>query len=150
MRAVVQRVTKASVEIQKNLHASIGHGLLIFLGIEDDDGAEDLSYLVSKISQMRIFSDAEGKMNLDVKQAGGDLMVVSQFTLHASTKKGNRPSFIRAARPEKAIPLYESFLQELSRVHGHPVKSGVFGADMQIELVNDGPVTIWMDSKERE
>lgn len=150
MRAVVQRVARASVNINTVAHATIGRGLLILLGIEDDDNKEDVDYLVSKICRMRIFSDEEGKMNLDAQQIGGEFLIISQFTLHASTKKGNRPSFIKAARPEKAIPLYESFLSEMTLQHGSPVKCGVFGADMQVELVNDGPVTIWMDSKQKE
>lgn len=150
MRLVIQRVKQASVRIDGNLHASIGVGLLVLLGIEDDDTADDIAYLTAKLCAMRIFSDAEGKMNLDVQQISGELLVVSQFTLHASTKKGNRPSFIKAARPEKAIPLYELFISEAGKLTGKACKTGVFGADMQVELVNDGPVTIVMDSKNRE
>lgn len=150
MRAVVQRVSQASVSIEGTVHSEIANGFLILLGIETEDTQEDIAYLVSKIAQMRVFSDAEGKMNLDVKQVAGSLLVVSQFTLHASTKKGNRPSFIKAARPEQAIPIYEQFLTELAIQSGVPVKCGVFGADMKVSLINDGPVTIVMDSKNKE
>lgn len=150
MRLVIQRVTRASVTIEGREHASIRQGLLVLLGIEEDDTSEDVNYLATKLSNMRIFSDTEGKMNLDIKQVNGELLVVSQFTLHASTKKGNRPSFIKAARPEKAIPLYEQFISETTLALGKPVKSGVFGADMKVELLNDGPVTILMDSKNKE
>lgn len=150
MRLVIQRVTKASVNIEGEEHASVRQGLLVLLGIEDEDTKEDVNYLVTKLCNMRIFSDAEGKMNLDIKQINGDVLVVSQFTLHAATKKGNRPSFIKAARPEKAIPLYEAFISETALTLGKQVKSGTFGADMKVELVNDGPVTILMDSKTKE
>lgn len=150
MRLVIQRVSEASVTIDGEVHASIGNGLLVLLGIEEADGEEDLSFLVQKLCQMRIFSDAEGKMNLDIQQVGGEVLLISQFTLHASTKKGNRPSLIRAARPEKAIPLYERFLSEVSRTLGKECRSGIFGADMKVRLVNDGPVTIVMDSKNKE
>ena len=150
MRAVLQRVSKASVSIEGAVHNEIANGFLVLLGIEAEDTAEDIDYVCQKISQMRVFSDAEGKMNLDIQQTNGSFLVVSQFTLHASTKKGNRPSFIKAARPEQAIPLYEQFLSSLAQQSSVPVKSGVFGADMQIALVNDGPVTILMDSKNKE
>ncbi len=150
MRAVLQRVSQASVSIAGNVHSEIANGFLILLGIEADDTQEDGEYLVAKASQMRVFSDTEGKMNLDIKQVNGSFLVVSQFTLHASTKKGNRPSFIKAARPEQAIPLYEQFKKDLADQSGVPVKSGVFGADMKISLINDGPVTILMDSKNKE
>ncbi|PBQ33254.1 D-tyrosyl-tRNA(Tyr) deacylase [Sphingobacteriaceae bacterium] len=150
MRLLIQRVAEASVTIEGQIHASIQKGLLILAGIEEADTEEDLLYLVAKAVNMRIFSDADGKMNLDVKQVGGEILVVSQFTLHASTKKGNRPSFIKAARPDQAIPLYESFLSELGLALGKPCKSGVFGADMRIGLVNEGPVTIILDSKNKE
>ena len=150
MRLVIQRVTKASLQINNKIHSSISAGLLVLIGIEEQDGEEDVDYLSTKLCGMRIFSDADGKMNLDIQQIQGELMVVSQFTLHASTKKGNRPSFIRAARPESAIPLYEKFISHCELLLGKPCKSGVFGADMQIELVNDGPVTIILDSKNRE
>lgn len=150
MRLVIQRVSRAEVLIAEKVHSQIGTGLLVLLGIEDEDTHEDITYLSTKLCNMRIFSDEEGKMNLDVKQINGDILVVSQFTLHASTKKGNRPSFIKAARPEKAIPLYEKFLSETTILLSKPVKSGEFGADMKVTLVNDGPVTIIMDSKNRE
>lgn len=150
MRLVIQRVTSASVNIDGQEHASIAQGFMVLLGIEDEDTTEDINYLVTKLCNMRIFSDTEGKMNLDIKQVNGELLVVSQFTLHASTKKGNRPSFIKAARPEKAIPLYEQFISETTLAIGKPVKSGSFGADMKVGLVNDGPVTILMDSKNKE
>jgi D-tyrosyl-tRNA(Tyr) deacylase len=150
MRAVIQRVKSASVSISDTVHAAIGTGLLILLGIEEADGPEDSEYLSAKICRMRIFADAEGKMNLDLQQANGDLLVVSQFTLHASIKKGNRPSFIAAARPEKAIPLYEKFIADCTSLMGKPPLTGVFGADMQVELINDGPVPIVADSKNKE
>ncbi len=150
MRLVLQRVSSASVTVDDAITGQIGLGLLILAGIEHDDTADDLAWLVSKVTQMRIFADAEGKMNLSVKDSGGDLLVVSQFTLHASTKKGNRPSFIRAARPETAIPLYEQFLALLEAEMGKPVARGIFGADMQVALVNDGPVTICIDSRAKE
>ncbi len=150
MRVVIQRCSEASVTIEGAVVARIGQGLLVLVGIEAADTGEDAQWLVGKMVQMRIFGDAEGKMNLGVKEVGGDVLVVSQFTLHASTKKGNRPSFIRAARPEQAIPLYESFLAMLEAEMGRPVPRGVFGADMKVALINDGPVTIVMDSKARE
>ncbi len=150
MRVVVQRVTKASLKINGALYSEIGAGLLILLGIEVNDGVEDLEWLCSKISTLRIFSDAEGKMNLDVNQINGEIMLVSQFTLFASTKKGNRPSFLQSAKPEFAIPLYEQFIKKLSGTISKPIKTGEFGADMKIELINDGPVTIIIDSKNRE
>lgn len=150
MRLVLQRVSSASVTVDDAITGQIGLGLLILAGIEHDDTADDLAWLVSKVTQMRIFADAEGKMNLSVKDSGGDLLVVSQFTLHASTKKGNRPSFIRAARPETAIPLYEQFLALLEAEMGKPVARGIFGADMQVALINDGPVTICIDSRAKE
>ncbi len=148
MRALIQRSKNASVTIAGEITGSISHGLVVLLGVEHEDTAEDADWLAAKIAQMRIFSDAEGKMNLGVKDVGGSVLVVSQFTLHASTKKGNRPGFTRAARPEQAIPLYEHFMATLAQEV--PVKKGVFGADMQVALINDGPVTIWMDSKARE
>lgn len=150
MRAVVQRVRKASVSIDGQVHSAIEQGFLVLLGIEEADGQEDLAYLATKICNMRIFSDAEGKMNLDLRQVNGEILIISQFTLHAATKKGNRPSFISAARPEKAIPLYEAFIVACRLESGLEVKSGVFGADMQVELINDGPVTILLDSKNKE
>lgn len=150
MRAVIQRVSEAKVEVAGECLGAIGHGLLILLGIEDCDENEDLDWLVSKISQMRIFSDDEGKMNRHVIDIGGSVLVISQFTLHASTKKGNRPSFLRAARPEKAEPMYQKFCSTLSQALGKQVAQGRFGADMQVSLVNDGPVTIVIDSRDRQ
>ncbi|MDZ4752354.1 MAG: D-aminoacyl-tRNA deacylase [Flavobacteriales bacterium] len=150
MRVVVQRVSKASVEVDEKVIGAIQQGLLILLGIEEEDNDEDAQWLCAKISQMRIFGDHEDKMNLDVKQVSGDILVVSQFTLHASVKKGNRPSFIKAARPERAIPLYEFFKSTLSKEMNKDVQCGEFGAMMQVKLINDGPVTILIDSKNRE
>jgi D-tyrosyl-tRNA(Tyr) deacylase len=150
VRVVVQRVSQASVTISGEVVARIDVGLLVLVGVEHEDGEEDAAWLASKLVQMRIFSDEEGKMNRSVVDAGGEVLVVSQFTLHASTKKGNRPSFIRAARPEVAIPLYEHFIACVQQATGKVVPRGVFGADMQVALVNDGPVTILMDSKARE
>ncbi|MBK8556386.1 MAG: D-tyrosyl-tRNA(Tyr) deacylase [Lewinellaceae bacterium] len=150
MRAVLQRVSEASVVIDGVEKSRIGWGLLILLGIENEDTVEDIDWLCKKIAAMRIFSDAEGLMNLSVQDIAGSLLVVSQFTLHASTQKGNRPSFIKAARPETAIPLYEQFVQELEQISGRPVQTGAFGADMKVSLLNDGPVTILIDSKNKE
>ncbi|HEU4718021.1 MAG TPA: D-aminoacyl-tRNA deacylase [Bacteroidia bacterium] len=150
MRVLIQRAAKASVTIDGEVRSSIGNGLLVLLGIEDADTAEDIRWLTQKIVNLRIFGDAEGVMNLAVKEVNGDILVVSQFTLHASTKKGNRPSYIRAAKPPVAIPLYENFVKQLETDLGKKVMTGEFGADMKVELVNDGPVTIWMDSKNRE
>ncbi|HWB06216.1 MAG TPA: D-aminoacyl-tRNA deacylase [Verrucomicrobiales bacterium] len=150
MRALLQRVSSASVTIDGCVHSSIGQGLLVLLGVEEADGAEDIEWLAGKVARMRIFGDAEGQMNLSVQEIAGETLVVSQFTLHAAVKKGNRPSFIRAARPEQAVPAYESFCAALGRETGRPVATGVFGADMKVSLVNDGPVTIWIDSKVRE
>ena len=150
MRAVVQRVSEASVSIGGHVHARIGRGLLVLLGVEVGDGDEDLQWLCGKIARMRIFPDTDGVMNLDIVQASGDLLLVSQFTLHASTAKGNRPSYIRAARPEEAIPLYDRAKDLLATATGRTVQCGLFGADMQVALVNDGPVTIVVDSKVRE
>ncbi|MFO1439175.1 MAG: D-aminoacyl-tRNA deacylase [Verrucomicrobiaceae bacterium] len=150
MRLVIQRVSEASVTVDGTVTGRIGSGLMILCGIEHNDTAEDIAWLVPKVTQMRIFSDAEGKMNLSVKDIAGGLLVVSQFTLHASTKKGNRPSFIRAARPEQAIPLYEQFISALETDTGRPVGRGIFGADMKVALINDGPVTIVIDSRARE
>ena len=150
MRALIQRVSSASVTIAGSVHSSIGPGLLVLLGVEEADGAEDIQWLSGKIARLRIFGDGDGHMNLALTDTGGEALVVSQFTLHASTKKGNRPSFIRAARPEQAIPLYESFCAALSHELARPVQTGAFGADMKVALTNDGPVTIWMDSKSRE
>jgi D-tyrosyl-tRNA(Tyr) deacylase len=150
MRVVIQRVRNASVTINDRVAGAIGPGLLILVGVEEVDTQDDALWLAQKIAAMRIFSDDDGKMNLDIAQSGGELLVVSQFTLHAQTKKGNRPSFIRAARPEKAIPLYEYFIAELSKAAQRPVSTGVFGAMMDVALINDGPVTIWMDTAHKE
>ncbi|MGA4643016.1 D-aminoacyl-tRNA deacylase [Limisphaera sp. 4302-co] len=150
MRAVVQRVREAAVHIGEREHSRIGHGLLVLLGIETGDTQDDLEWLAGKVARMRIFPDAEGVMNLSVQEAGGSVMVVSQFTLLASTRKGNRPSYSRAAPPETAEPLYEEFVRRLSQMLGQPVATGKFGAMMQVHLVNDGPVTLIMDSRLRE
>lgn len=150
MRLVIQRVSSASVSIENKIVSKIDHGLVVLLGIETSDTTEDADWLIQKLIQMRIFSDTKGKMNCSILDVNGALLVVSQFTLHASTKKGNRPSFIAAARPEQAIPLYEYFLQMTSESLGRTTQSGVFGADMQVSLVNDGPVTITIDSKNKE
>lgn len=150
MRVLIQRVSEASVTIDGSVKSAIGPGLLVLLGIENEDESEDINWLCKKIVQLRIFGDEDGKMNRSVQDINGDILVISQFTLHASTKKGNRPSYIKAARPEVAIPLYESFLDQLSIALGKPVGSGTFGADMKVRLLNDGPVTIWIDSRNRE
>lgn len=149
MITVIQRVTNASVTIDQKIHSEIGNGLLILVGIEDADDTEDIDWLSTKISNLRIFNDKDGVMNLSVRDVQGEVLVVSQFTLHASTKKGNRPSYIKAARPEKAVPVYESFVRKISVELGKSVQTGVFGADMKIALVNDGPVTILMDTKNK-
>jgi D-tyrosyl-tRNA(Tyr) deacylase len=150
MRVVLQRVSEAAVKISGETVGEIQQGFLVLLGIETEDDTSDADYLIQKITQMRVFAEADGKMNLNVQDIQGELLVVSQFTLHASTKKGNRPSFIRAARPEQAIPLYEYFLQQLQTMLPGKIASGKFGADMKVSLINDGPITIVMDSKERE
>ena len=149
MRALIQRVKRASVTIDGEARSAIGAGMLVLLGVEVGDTEADLEWLVGKVARLRIFDDAEGVMNLDVVASGGELMVVSQFTLCASTKKGNRPSYIAAAREDEAIPMYGAFKNRLSELTGKDVASGVFGADMAVELVNDGPVTIWMDSRNK-
>ena len=150
MRVVLQRVTRASVTVEAEIVSRIDHGLLILLGIEAADTAEDVEWLIGKIVRMRIFDDQEGKMNLSLGDIAGEALVVSQFTLHANIKKGNRPSFIRAARPEKAIPLYEEFCTRMSDALGKKVGRGIFGAMMNVDLTNDGPVTILIDSQNRE
>lgn len=150
MRAVIQRVTKASVTIDGKIHSQIGSGLLVLLGIEDADTEEDIQWLSGKIVNLRIFDDANGVMNESVRDKNGDIILVSQFTLHASTKKGNRPSYIKASKPDVAIPLYEKMIQQLSADLGKTVGTGSFGADMKVELLNDGPVTILIDSKNKE
>jgi D-tyrosyl-tRNA(Tyr) deacylase len=150
MRIVVQRVSRASVEVEQQVTGSIGKGLMVLVGIEEADGQEDVDWIAAKIVNLRIFPDDQGVMNKSCLESGGDILLVSQFTLHALTKKGNRPSYIRAARPEVAIPLYEQLIQSLANLLGKPIATGIFGADMQVSLVNDGPVTIWMDSKNKE
>ncbi len=150
MRVVIQRVQQASVTIGDSLKSAIAHGLLVLIGIEDADGADDITWLSNKIVNLRIFDDAEKVPNLSVKDIEGDILLVSQFTLHAATKKGNRPSYIRAAKPETAIPLYEKMIAQLQTDLGKPIQTGTFGADMQVGLVNDGPVTIWIDSKSKD
>ncbi|QQX75367.1 MULTISPECIES: D-aminoacyl-tRNA deacylase [Aequorivita] len=150
MRVLIQRVKKASVTIEGEIFSEINQGLLILLGIETEDSQEDIDWLAGKIARLRIFSDENDAMNLSVQDVGGDCLVVSQFTLHASTKKGNRPSFINAAKPETAIPLYEKFVLQLENETNRNIKTGNFGAMMDVALINDGPVTIWMDSKKRE
>lgn len=150
MRAVIQRVSQASVTINGSIKAQIGIGYMILLGIETEDTAEDMEWLCAKIAALRVFADDNGMMNLDITAAGGEVLLISQFTLHAQYKKGNRPSFIRAARPEQAIPLYEAFIANLSEKLGKPVATGTFGADMKVALINDGPVTIIMDTKNKE
>lgn len=150
MRAVIQRVSEASVTIDHVIKGSIGHGMLILLGIEETDTEEDIEWLCSKILKLRIFDDDHGVMNISIYETDGEILLISQFTLHASTRKGNRPSYIRAARPEKAIPLYESFKESLKKGTGKEIQTGEFGAYMQVSLINDGPVTIIIDSKTRE
>ena len=150
MRALIQRVSSASVQIDNKLYSKIENGLLILLGVEDEDSDSDIEWLSSKISQMRIFDDKNDHMNLSVNDINGEVLVVSQFTLHASTKKGNRPSYIRASKPDHAVPMYEAFILQMKDKIQNGVFSGQFGACMQVDLINDGPVTIWMDSKSRE
>jgi D-tyrosyl-tRNA(Tyr) deacylase len=150
MRVTIQRVSEASVTIDGNIKSKTGVGLLVLAGFEDEDTDEDLEWMSGKIVSLRIFNDEKGLMNLAVKDVGGDIILVSQFTLHAMTKKGNRPSFIKAAKPEVAIPLYESFLKLLERDLGKEIGSGKFGADMKVALINDGPVTINIDSKQKD
>lgn len=150
MRAVIQRVKEASVEIEGQIRGKIGVGLLIFLGIEDADNHEDIEWLCGKIARLRIFDDENGVMNLPLTEIYGNILLISQFTLHASTKKGNRPSYIKAAKPEIAVPLYEKFIQQIETEIGKPIETGEFGAYMKVSLLNDGPVTILMDTKNRE
>jgi D-tyrosyl-tRNA(Tyr) deacylase len=150
MRAVIQRVSKASVTIDNKIYSQIENGLLVLVGIEDADTAEDIEWLSGKIVNLRVFNDDNGVMNVSVKDINGDILAVSQFTLHASTKKGNRPSYIKASKPEFAIPKYEEFIKQLSNDLGKTVGTGVFGADMKVELLNDGPVTIVIDTKNKE
>ena len=150
MRAVIQRVSKASVTINQKIEGEIGEGLLIFLGIVSEDTSEDLKWLSKKIVNLRIFDDNRGVMNLSLKEKNGAALVISQFTLHAQTKKGNRPSYIKAARPDSAIPLYQQFIMQLENDLGKEIQTGIFGANMQVSLLNDGPVTLIIDSKNRE
>ncbi len=150
MRAIIQRVSQAGVTIDDRQTAAIKAGLLVLLGIEDADTQEDIEWLSSKIIQLRIFDDAQGVMNISLKDNGGELLLVSQFTLHASTKKGNRPSYIRASKPDVAIPLYEKMIAQLQQDLGKKIETGKFGANMKVQLINDGPVTIFIDTKTRE
>jgi len=150
MRAVIQRVTRASVTIDDKLYSEIGPGLMVLIGFEETDTSEDIEWLSSKIVQLRIFDDPEDVMNLSVKETGGDILVVSQFTLHAKTKKGNRPSYIKAANPDISIPLYKSFVSKLEELLEKEIRTGEFGAMMQCEIINDGPVTIIIDTKNKE
>ena len=150
MRAVIQRVSKASVTIDNKISSQIERGLLVLVGIEDADTAKDIEWLSGKIVSLRVFNDDNGVMNVSVKDINGDILAISQFTLHASTKKGNMPSYIKASKPEFAIPMYEKFIQQLSNDLGKTVGTGVFGADMKVELLNDGPVTIVIDTKNKE
>ena len=150
MRALIQRVSSASVQIDNKVFSKIENGLLVLLGVEDEDSHTDIEWLSSKISQMRIFDDKNDHMNLSVNDIHGEVLIVSQFTLHASTKKGNRPSYIRASKPEHAVPMYEAFIMQMKDKIQNGVLSGQFGACMQVDLINDGPVTIWIDSKSRE
>lgn len=150
MRVLIQRVSEASVAINNTLHSSISGGMLVLCGFEEADTVEDIQWICMKIVNLRIFGDEEGKMNLSLLDVQGELLIVSQFTLHALTKKGNRPSFINAAKPEQAIPLYEMFIERFSVDFNIQAKTGVFGANMKVALVNDGPVTIWIDSKRKE
>jgi len=150
MRAVIQRVSKARVTIEEKINGQIENGLLVLMGIEDADTAEDIEWLSARIVNLRIFNDEKGVMNISVKDISGNILLISQFTLHASTKKGNRPSYIRASKPDIAIPLYEKMIKQLSIDLGKEIQTGIFGADMKVELLNDGPVTIVIDTKNKE
>ena len=150
MRAVIQRVSTASVMVDEAITGAIQNGLLVFVGIEDTDTIEDIEWLSSKIVNLRIFNDENGVMNISVKDNGGDILLVSQFTLHASTKKGNRPSYIKASKPDVAIPVYEKMIAQLEKDLGKKIETGIFGADMKVDLLNDGPVTIAIDTKNKE
>jgi len=150
MRAVIQRVTRASVTIGGKVNGRIGTGLLVFVGIEDADTIDDIQWLSNKIVNLRVFNDENGVMNISLKDVGGNILLISQFTLHASTKKGNRPSYIGASKPDIAIPIYEKMIAQLSSDLGTKIQTGIFGADMKVELINDGPVTILMDTKRKE
>lgn len=150
MRIVIQRVREASVTVEGQIAGRIGNGLLVLVGVEDADTDEDISWLSNKIVGLRIFNDAENVMNLSIREVNGDILLVSQFTLHAATKKGNRPSYIKASKPEIAIPMYEKMIAQLEKDMGKKISTGIFGADMKVQLLNDGPVTILIDSKNRE
>lgn len=150
MRVVLQRVSQASVEIGGKLKGTIGNGILVLLGIENEDNEDDIEWMCNKILKLRIFNDSEGIMNLSLMDINGEILIISQFTLHASTKKGNRPSYIKAAKPEVAIPLYQNFIKKIGSLLGKEVATGEFGADMQVKLLNDGPVTIIIDTKQKE
>jgi D-tyrosyl-tRNA(Tyr) deacylase len=150
MRVVIQRVSQAKVVIEGNINGEIGQGFMILVGIEEADGAEDIAWLTKKIVNLRVFDDQNGVMNRSILDAGGDILLISQFTLHALTAKGNRPSYIRAAKPDISIPLYEAFIKSLEEAMGKKIATGIFGADMKVSLTNDGPVTILIDSKNRE
>ena len=150
MRAVIQRVSYATVKVNEQITGAIGKGLMVLAGIEDADTREDITWLSNKIVNLRIFNDEQGVMNLSIKDAGGEILLVSQFTLHASTKKGNRPSYIKASKPSVAIPLYEALIEQLQKDAGKKTETGIFGADMKVELLNDGPVTIFIDTKNKE
>lgn len=150
MRVIIQRVSQANVKVNGEMIGSIGWGLMVLLGVEDSDTEEDVQWLAAKITNMRIFDDEQGVMNLSLLDKQYDILLISQFTLHASTKKGNRPSYIRASKPDHAVPLYERMIAELTKTLGKPIQTGKFGADMKVELLNDGPVTIFIDSKNKE
>lgn len=150
MRVVIQRVSQAKVVIEGNINGEIGQGFMILVGIEEADGAEDIAWLTKKIVNLRVFDDQNGVMNRSILDVGGDILLISQFTLHALTAKGNRPSYIRAAKPDISIPLYEAFIKSLEEAMGKKIATGIFGADMKVSLTNDGPVTILIDSKNRE
>jgi D-aminoacyl-tRNA deacylase len=150
MRVVIQRVTDASVKVDGEIRGEVGPGLLVLMGVEDADGEEDIEWMSGKIVNLRIFDDENGVMNLSVLDKQGDILLISQFTLHASTRKGNRPSYIRASKPEHAVPVYEKMIARLEKDLGKPIQRGVFGADMKVQLLNDGPVTIFIDSKQKE
>lgn len=149
MRVLIQRVSEASVTIEKKVEGAIGKGFVLLVGVEDADTKEDINWLVRKIVNMRIFGDENDQMNVSIQDIDGEFLVISQFTLYASTKKGNRPSYIKAASPDKAIPMYEDFIASLREASGLKIETGIFGADMKVQLINDGPVTIWLDSKEK-
>jgi D-aminoacyl-tRNA deacylase len=150
MRVVIQRVTQADVKVDGEIRGEVGPGLLVLMGVEDADGQEDITWMSGKIVNLRVFDDENGVMNRSVTDTGGDILLISQFTLHASTKKGNRPSYIKASKPDHAVPVYEKMILQLELDLGRPIQRGVFGADMKVSLVNDGPVTIFIDSKQKE